>query len=120
MSMKFVLVISSEIPTILTLSPLGNFHAFLSSADFFKIYFSKNSRRSTRVSNSLDPDQTSFVRPDQAFRFMVGLGHCPIISKYGPSLSKAVGHIGPVILFGILGRYLFLHIWENILLELGK
>ena len=26
---------------------------------------------------------------DQAFRLMVGLGHCPMISKYGPSLSKA-------------------------------
>ena len=25
-----------------------------------------------------------------------------------------------VILFGILGSYLFLHIWENILLKLGK
>ena len=25
-----------------------------------------------------------------AFRFMVGPGHCPMISKYGPSLSKAV------------------------------
>ena len=27
----------------------------------------------------------------QAFRLMVGPGHCPMISKYGPSLSKAVG-----------------------------
>ena len=26
----------------------------------------------------------------------------------------------PVILFGILGSYLFLHIWETILLKLGK
>ena len=26
----------------------------------------------------------------QAFRFVVGPGHCPMISKYGPSLSKAV------------------------------
>ena len=26
----------------------------------------------------------------QAFRFMVGPGHCPMISKYGPSPSKAV------------------------------
>ena len=25
-----------------------------------------------------------------------------------------------VILFGILGSYLFLHIWENIILKLGK
>ena len=31
----------------------------------------------------------------QAFRFMVGLGHCPMISKYGPSLSKAVGPVDP-------------------------
>ena len=29
--------------------------------------------------------------------------------------------IGPaVILFGILGSYLFLNVWENILLKLGK
>ena len=27
---------------------------------------------------------------DQAFIFMVGMGHCPMISKYSPSLSKAV------------------------------
>ena len=29
----------------------------------------------------------------QAFRFMVDLGHCPMISKYGQSLSKAVGPV---------------------------
>ena len=29
----------------------------------------------------------------QDFRFMVGQGHCPMISKYGPSLSKAVGPV---------------------------
>ena len=26
---------------------------------------------------------------------MVGPGHCPMISKYGPSLSKAVGPLDP-------------------------
>ena len=31
----------------------------------------------------------------QAFRYMVGPGHCPMISKYGPSLSKAVGPVDP-------------------------
>ena len=31
----------------------------------------------------------------QAFRFMVGPGHCPMISKFGPSLSKAVGPVDP-------------------------
>ena len=31
----------------------------------------------------------------QAFRFMAGPGHCPIISKYGPSLSKTVGPVDP-------------------------
>ena len=36
--------------------------------------------------------------PDQAFRFMVGPGHCPIISKYGTSLSKAVGPVDPSFL----------------------
>ena len=30
---------------------------------------------------------------DQAFRFMVGPGHCPMILEYGPSLSKAVGPV---------------------------
>ena len=34
----------------------------------------------------------------QAFRFMVGPGHCPLISKYGPSLSKAVGPVDPSFL----------------------
>ena len=34
----------------------------------------------------------------QAFRFMVGTGHCPMISKYGPSLSKAVGPMDPSFL----------------------
>ena len=29
----------------------------------------------------------------QAFRLMVGPGHCPMISKYGQSLSKAVGPV---------------------------
>ena len=29
---------------------------------------------------------------------MVGLGHCPMISKYGPSLSKAVGPVDPSFL----------------------
>ena len=34
----------------------------------------------------------------QAFRFMVGPGHCPMISKYGQSLSKAVGPVDPSFL----------------------
>ena len=34
----------------------------------------------------------------QAFRFMVVPGHCPMISKYGPSLSKAVGLVDPSFL----------------------
>ena len=34
----------------------------------------------------------------QAFRFMVGPDHCPMISKYGPSLSKAVGPVDPSFL----------------------
>ena len=29
---------------------------------------------------------------------MVGPGHCPMISKYGPSLSKAVGLVDPSFL----------------------
>ena len=35
----------------------------------------------------------------QAFRFMVGPGHCPMISKYGPSLSKEIGPVDPSFLF---------------------
>ena len=34
----------------------------------------------------------------QAFRFMVGPSHCPMILKYGPSLSKAVGPVFPSFL----------------------
>ena len=34
----------------------------------------------------------------QALRFMVGPGHCPMISKYGPSLSKAVSLEDPSFL----------------------
>ena len=34
----------------------------------------------------------------QAFRFMVGPGHCPMLSKYGPLLSKAVGPVDPSFL----------------------
>ena len=34
----------------------------------------------------------------QAFRFMVGSGHCPMIWKYGLSLSKAVGPVDPSFL----------------------
>ena len=34
----------------------------------------------------------------EAVRFMVGPGHCPMISKYGPSLSKAVGPVDPSFL----------------------
>ena len=29
---------------------------------------------------------------------MVGPGHCPMISKYGPSLSKVVGPVNPLFL----------------------
>ena len=33
--------------------------------------------------------------PIRAFRFMVGPGDCPMNSKYGPSLSKAMGQVVP-------------------------
>ena len=36
---------------------------------------------------------TGFLQ--QAFRCMVGPGHCPMISKYSPSLSKALGPVDP-------------------------
>ena len=34
----------------------------------------------------------------QAFSFMGGQGHCPMISEYGPSHSKAVGPVDPSFL----------------------
>ena len=34
----------------------------------------------------------------QAFRFMLGRGHCPMVSKYGSSLFKAVGPVDPSFL----------------------
>ena len=40
--------------------------------------------------------QLALLVPYQIFRFMVGPGHCSMISKYGPSLSKAVGPVDPV------------------------
>ena len=33
----------------------------------------------------------------QAFRFMVGLGHCPMISKYGPFTFQGSGPSGPIL-----------------------
>ena len=51
----------------LLIAPWEIFHAFLSSADFFKIkLYQKNSFRNTiQVSNRLDPDQVRcFVWPD--------------------------------------------------------
>ena len=48
----------------------------------------------------------------------------PRVSKkvyvYTKYPGKSIQIQCPVILFGILGSYLFLHIWENILLKLGK
>ena len=41
----------------------------------------------------------------QAFRFMVGPGHCPMISKYGPSLSKAVGPVDSSFLVVKISHY---------------
>ena len=43
----------------------------------------------------------------------------PVLS-IGAFYKLPMSDIRPVILFGILGSYLFLHIWENILLKLGK
>ena len=34
----------------------------------------------------------------QAFRFMVELGHCPVMSIYGLSISKVVGPVDPLFL----------------------
>ena len=49
------------------------------------------------VSNQKE-ESISIQRVKQAFRFMVGPGHCPMISNYGPSLFKAVGPVDPSFL----------------------
>ena len=41
----------------------------------------------------------------QAFRFMVDSDHCPMISKYGTSLSKAVGPVDPSFLVVIKSHF---------------
>ena len=35
---------------------------------------------------------------NQAFRFIVGPSHCPMVAKYGPSLSKTVSPVDPSFL----------------------
>ena len=45
----------------------------------------------TNVSSS--DEQTVNEPVHQVFRFMVGKGHCPMILKYGQSLSQAVGWV---------------------------
>ena len=45
------------------------------------------------------------LAPGQAFRFMVGPGQCPMISKYGPSLAKAVGPVDPSVLVVKICRF---------------
>ena len=40
----------------------------------------------------------TFFKEIKAFRFMVGPGHYPMISKYGPSLTKALGPVDPSFL----------------------
>ena len=51
-----------------------------------------------RLCDSFSKLWTSFTISVQAFRFMVGPSHCPMISKYGPSLSKEVGPVEPSFL----------------------
>ena len=45
------------------------------------------------MDSGFSSDSTQQVLVEQAFRFMVGLGHCPMISKHSPSLPKAVGPV---------------------------
>ena len=54
----------------------------------------QNVKRLNKGLNEEDVEGKSY----QALRFMVGPGHCPMISKYGPSLSKAVGPVDPSFL----------------------
>ena len=48
------------------------------------------------------------------------LGQAILILIFFVAWGLRIEHIFTVILFGILGSYLFLHIWENNLLKLGK
>ena len=52
------------------------------------------------MGNMMEGTERAFVSAfcPQGFRFTVGSGHCPMISKYGPSLSKAVGRMDPSFL----------------------
>ena len=54
----------------------------------YKVYICKN----------VTPGVGQFFGHQQAFRFMVGPGHCHMITKYGPSLFKAVGPVDPSFL----------------------
>ena len=54
------------------------------------------------------PANTQYTRKSRALVLSLQAGHYTGNSNLS------------VILFGILGSYLFLHIWENIILKLGK
>ena len=68
-----------------------------------------------RIANKKDHDQTSL----DEFRSVYALFFNAFLSSnfFFEILNLC---FKPVILFGILGSYLFLYIWENILIKLGK
>ena len=57
-----------------------------------------------QVWRSLSQNSWLIFHLNQAFRFMVGLGHC-MYSKYGPSPSKAVGPVDPFFLVVIISPF---------------
>ena len=60
----------------------------------FKIHIVSSQAKGTKSTCSI----YSAYGMKQAFRFIVDPGHCPMISKYGPSHSKAVGLVDPSFL----------------------
>ena len=97
-----------EVRNVKLISPIfycpENVVCILTSAAYIQVHFRLDF---TMDANTINPDQTApwqqsnqgpYIVQYQAFRFMVGPGHCPMISKYGLSLSKAVGPVDPSFL----------------------
>ena len=62
---------------------------------YSKLYIHLLTRQVFRTKSATEEYYENASAYNQAFRFMVGQGHCPMISTYGPSHSKAVGPVDP-------------------------
>ena len=73
-------------------------HRFCTFTATVAAKYSQGPKVFPQLQKSTRPQCISPFVIQQAFRFTVGPGHCPMISKYGPSLSKAVGPVDPCFL----------------------